>query len=255
MGGVVAISESPPEMAGGGRGAVAIFGVAPAGAAPTAELPRVRRRWGAPGRAPRSGITLRVGVGSDGNRRYGAGEALPGVPAAAPGARLCLRAAAERPRGAPGTRADRAPLRSPPGRGDDPPRRARGRDWVLPPLPGKLRGGRDPTRPDAGGCVGRGGRGRRPPHSAPRPAPGRAAPGGSEGGKKKKDGEEGLQKTTSKTPFLADFDFTSVSRSRPGLRSGAAAWSSLSCGSPGAGKRRGGSIPILPRGERDQVRR
>lgn len=43
-----------------------------------------------------------------GERRYQPGEALPGVPAAAPGARLCLRAAPERPPGG---------LRSPSGRG------------------------------------------------------------------------------------------------------------------------------------------
>lgn len=47
-----------------------------------------------------------------GERRYRPREALPGVSAAGPGARLCLPAAAQRPPGAPGTRPGCAPRRA-----------------------------------------------------------------------------------------------------------------------------------------------
>lgn len=120
------------------------------------------------------------------------------------------------------------------------------------PRPEKLRG--DPARAGAwegggdvpGGlltlCPGR-------PQVAPLPGAARLK------GKKKPDGEEGLLKTTNKTPFLADFDFTSVSRSRshapippalPPFRGRGLV--RAASGSPAAGKRRGGSIPILPPG-------
>lgn len=120
------------------------------------------------------------------------------------------------------------------------------------PRPEKLRG--DPGR--AGAWEGGGGCARRPPHPAPRRPRVAPLPGAARlEGKKKPDGEEGLLKTTNKTPFLADFDFTSVSRSPshtpilpalPPFRGRGLV--RAASGSPAAGKRRGGSIPILPRG-------
>lgn len=89
-------------------------------------------------------------MGGGWGHRYQPGEALRGVPAAAPGARLCLRAAAERLPGG---------LRSPSGRGCAP--------LSSGPRPKKLRG--DPTWAsaweDGGECT------RRPPRPAPRAAP------------------------------------------------------------------------------------
>lgn len=229
-----------------GRGAVAIFGVAPA-VDPAVELPRLRLGSGAGGFGSSSlqrdnfasrGWEAPVPVGGD----------SPGSPRC--GARLCLRAAAERPPGAPGTRAGCAPDRA--------------AAAVRPAEPGATAGSSRRCRESCGrrldstrvGEWVEGGRARGPHHAAPRPAPGRAAAGGSGagGGGKIPNKEEGLRKTTNNTPFGADFDFTSVSRSRsrtpppalPPLRGRGAV--PAASGSLGAGERRSGSIPIPPRG-------
>lgn len=232
---------------GGGGKAAAICGAAPARADPVAEVPPVRR--GSRPSCSQRGVTLGVRVGDDGKRRYRPGEALPGVPRCG-----CRRTPLSASGGGAypgdaghpnGPWAARAPRRT----------RSRGRESC----------GGDLTRSERGGCVGRRRRMGRPRRgaSSPRALAG-TAPYRSrgkrcwreEGGKKKKPtGRTVYEKQIHRTPFLAYFDFTSVSRSRrrtpPSRRclgSGAAARSPLPPSLPGPRSGEAGRSPSLPGG-------
>lgn len=232
---------------GGGK-AAAICGAAPARADPVAEVPPVRR--GSRPSCSQRGVTLGVRVGDDGKRRYRPGEALPGVPRCG-----CRRTPLSASRGG-----------AYPGDAGHPsgPWAARSVRPVEPgAAAGKVAGGTRPDRSGAGAWEGGGGWGGRvagPPHPVPWPASRRTAPGGSGAGgrrgkKKKTDGKDGLRKTNPQNAVSGVFRFHfcfplpppyTPFPLLPWLRGrGSVAAASVS---PGAAERRGGSVPIAPRG-------